>query len=832
MKAKHIMIAALCAAMNQSCDTRLEPTLYGDDPDAVNISASVACQHVKSNPNGTGEELRVFNVKDVIGVITPDLAAQYEKTGTKWAPTDKYYFRWNTSPVSFKAYYPIGNNVDCENFTIRTNQYSAVNFVSCDYMTGEAKDKYREDVAITMYRRNAKVVITLEGVDEGKKVQAFKIGTYHKVADGVPTGLTTVSPFVTLSEGKTAGENGTVYTAIVIPGPADADARFVTFNYDGKDMVRKSLPAFQEGCQYEYVLTISGDTFSLNTPVVKSWTEGFGMDVLPEEEQPQEPDQPQEPEQPDQPDQPSRITDYFLTPSGAGEKTGIDWENAMGMGELRGLLRTNTPENGALLDEVTFHCAGGKYIVVDEQDSKRLKVNFGEFGDAVNITFLGGYNPTSTGKDLSDRNITSYVTNFTGDFNDNGSLDADDTGIMCLDSYAYFTFDGFTFSNAYGISKWRQGAFVLNTDNTLELVLNNCRFSNLKSCDNQTDGMGAALFVMSNSTVKATACTFENCLSAVKGGAICVNAGSGKVDLSGCAFTSCVSAAGGAVAMTNGGEMNISGCTFDGCKTTTDHGAAIYLTATSPVLKIDNSVFKNGNPTKRAGAIYQDSKSVIFMNACSFFNNKTNDRWGTAIQANSNMLMNNCTFGENSGGGNIINGGGNWLIANTTAISASPGGLDARNTAFRYTGSGVFTVVNTIALFTHSEANMGGIYSETKTVDSFGYNAYDKATNFTAIANSDNPGQTMTTLGLVWNDGGYYSWNGPLADMSKAKLSDVETAIKTGCQVEYGKFSDLGQSFYDWLQEIGDGRNPLAYDQIGNARNAESMWPGAYENNN
>ena len=855
MKMRYIIMAVVSATMVYACDTRLEPTLWGNDPEAVNISASVACQHVKSNPNGTGEDLRVFNVNDVIGVVTPDLEVQYEKVGSKWAPTDKYYFRWNNDPVTFRAWYPIGNNVDCDNFTIRTNQYSIVNLVACDYMTGEAKDMYREDVNITMYRRNAKIVIKLEGVEDGKKVQAFKIGTYHKVADGSPVGLTTVSPYVTLAEGKTTGENGTVYTAIVIPGPADAAAKFVTFNYYGTDMVKTSLPAFQEGCQYEYTLTLSGTSFSLSTPVVRSWTDGFEMTELPEEEQPQEPEQPDVPQDPEEPEQPQKVVDYFVTPSGAGEKTGLDWENAMGMAELRALLRTNTPEIGTVLDDVTFHCAGGKYIVVDEQDSKRLKVNFGEVGEPVNVSFIGGYNPASTGVDKFDRNVQTYVTNFTGDYNDNNALDADDTGIMCLDSYAYFTFDGFTFSNAYGPSKWRQGAFVMNTDNSLELVLNNCRFVNLKSCDNSTDGKGAALFVMGNSIVKATDCTFNNCVSQSNGGAIAVdnasgivelngcqftgctssngmggaigmNAG-GKVNVSGCTFTACSALSGGAVVMNSGGEMSVTNSTFDACTATNEHGAAIKLTQSSPLMKLNGCVFKNGDPKKRAGAIYQDSKSILFMNGCSFYGNKTNDNWGSSIVSLAHMYMNNCTFGEDLKGGQLINGAGNWCIVNTTAVSVNDGANELRNTAFRYTGNGYLLVMNTIALYTNSANNKGGIYSETNSINSYGYNAYDKATNFTATT-SDLTGQTLSSLGLTWNTG-YYSWNGPSEEQPKATLAEVENAIKTGCPVAYGSYTNLGQTFYDWLQEIGDGKNPLAYDQLGNARNTSAMWPGAYE---
>jgi len=555
--------------------------------------------------------------------------------------------------------------------------------------------------------------------------------------------------------------------------------------------------------------------------------------------------------------------DLFLTPGGAGNKSGSDWGNAMGVAEFCNMISSDyhgnlTSEECAEIDGLTIHMAEGKYVLTTDTKN-RCKISFANYGKPCNVAVIGGYSSNSEGTDLSQRNPQLYITKFSGDRNNNNQVDVtEDSGIFSLDSWAYMNFDGVTFCHAGSMAnnQWRQGAFSLNSDSQkLELVLNNCKFEELTTLQGDK-GIGAALQIYGNSTVKASGCTFSNCKSYANGGAICLagntssvelqrcqftgctssngmggaigmNAG-GKVNVSGCTFTACSALSGGAVVMNNGGEMSVTNSTFDACSTTSEHGAAIKLTNTSPVLKLNVCVFKNGDPKQRAGAIFQDSKSVLFMNACSFFSNKTNATWGTAIQTNSNMLMSNCTFGENTGGGNIINGIGNWLIANTTAISSVSTGNEARNAAFRYTGSGVFTVVNTVALYTQSEANKGGIYSESKVVNSYGYNTYDKATNFTAIAN-DNPDQTMTSLGLVWNNGGYYSWNGPSADMSKAKLSDVETAIKTGCQVEYGKFSDLGQSFYDWLQEIGDGKNPLAYDQIGNARDVNAMWPGAYE---
>ena len=126
-----------------------------------------------------------------------------------------------------------------------------------------------------------------------------------------------------------------------------------------------------------------------------------------------------------------------------------------------------------------------------------------------------------------------------------------------------------------------------------------------------------------------------------------------------------------------------------------------------------------------------------------------------------------------------------------------------------------------------------GVYvnGEDRQFASKGYNLYNSVAgngSFAADA-SDKAGVSVSGLGLTWNAAGYYIWNGSVAGFTKAKLSDIENAVKTGCNKAAGVFTNLGLDFYNWLQSLESGRNPLAYDQAGNARDAAAMWPGAYE---
>ena len=110
MKLRYLAYAAAGLFLLAACETRKEQIFYADDADAVKISAVVGCDHTKSSPLATGEELRSFSANDVVCVFNEDLIAEYYKSNSGWKPTDRYYFRWNTAPVTFYAYYPVNKS--------------------------------------------------------------------------------------------------------------------------------------------------------------------------------------------------------------------------------------------------------------------------------------------------------------------------------------------------------------------------------------------------------------------------------------------------------------------------------------------------------------------------------------------------------------------------------------------------------------------------------------------------------------------------------------------------------------------------------------------------
>ena len=765
--------------MLAACETRKEQIYYDGDIDAVQISATVGCVHAKSNPLGTDDLLKSFNFNDVICVQTPDLVAEYYKAGTGWKPTDRYYFRWNNDPVTFQAYYPVVGGAGYDKFAVRPNQYSLENLVSSDYMTGVAENVYREKVEIVMHRRMAKLSFKIAGVEEGMKVQAFKVGSYSVYEEGQPSGNTTISPYISTPD-IAAGENGTVYTAVVIPGPAVSKSAFVTMSYKGANLKKTGIPAFEAGYSYEYTVTLSGSSMTLSEPVVSCWTEALASDNQPENPggEPDEPDTPDNPDVPDNPDDPdpdnpdtpdnpevpegpSLEGSLFVTPEGAGDKSGKSWDNAMGMAEFRPLISSDygakSADECAELDGITFHFMEGSYCATTSEKD-RLKIQFPNYGKACKITILGGYDSSSTGIDLTKRDITANVTEFTGDRNDNGKADSGDTGIFCIDAWCELTIDGCTFAHSYGKDRWKQKALLLNTDTSGALArvnVSNCIFHDLYDLDDSEakyEG-GAAIWLYNRSVATVHNCKFYDCHSTSRGGAI--RAGSGS--------------------------------------------------------------------------------SVLFVNNCTIYDNDIKDSWGNGVQiSDGTFCMNNSTIAKNDGKGAALNGGGNWLVVNSTIINAYVSGSEGSDMVVRNeskSANNAAVLMNSIVLFDGDNTAIH-INGDDRQLTSKGHNVYGtvggSTSNFITNA-ADKAGQTFAGFGLTWNNAGYYIWNGNVDGFTKATLSDIENVVKNDCNKTAEPFTNVGLEFYNWLQEVGGGRNPLACDQAGNARNTSEMWPGAYE---
>ncbi|WP_336533149.1 fimbrillin family protein, partial [Bacteroides acidifaciens] len=365
---KLIMAACLLTGV-AACDTDKDVAVYGEDSGAIQVEATINTAFTRSNPGATGEQQKQFNEGDELQLSCEDGYLNYVFSGGKWSPTDNYYLRWGTEPVTYSAFYPVINGASTANFILPTNQQRLENLANADYMTcivENATDDGSRILRLGMNRKMAKVIMTLADVSGQGKVQGVKIGSYQGYTNGEVVETTSlVSPFITVPEGGKAGQNGCSYTAIVTPGKAGTTATFVSLNYLGEDLVMPGIPELKPGKCYEFTLKVEDSVISVSEPVVSPWDSGTIQGGDAEELQ---------------------LAAYYVKEQPAGNATGMDWDNAMGVDALRNLLQTSSNStvsnaNAVKLDGKKIYVAAGSYEIAKENSG--VKVEYSGYSKQV-----------------------------------------------------------------------------------------------------------------------------------------------------------------------------------------------------------------------------------------------------------------------------------------------------------------------------------------------------------------------------------------------------------------------------------------------------------------
>lgn len=284
MKAtKYISIAAAIVAL-AACSNEEELTSYQTDPDAVRFAVSVGegIAISRSNPIDEDDTKRTtFNAGDV---VTISAAGQQPvnytlgSDGTSWTPEAGKYLTWDAASVTFSAYYP-GNTdgVSMTGFTLPAEQETEAKIQKADYMTvtkAVARPATgRELTALALERQTARIIVEIGGFGDqfagttDPKVSDVKINSAKKSL--AETAVTSVTPFAT-GEG---GVNST-YTALVIPGEANAAAEFITLKVGDTGLTVTGIPAAEAGHSYTYTLIVGKDAVSIASVTVNDWATG------------------------------------------------------------------------------------------------------------------------------------------------------------------------------------------------------------------------------------------------------------------------------------------------------------------------------------------------------------------------------------------------------------------------------------------------------------------------------------------------------------------------------------------------------------------------------
>ncbi len=454
MKSGKSIIMAVLAAMLafSSCEKEKVQLSHDSDERTVRIVPEIASPYTtKSNPVTQGKETE-FNDGDMIALLCGNRHVTFKLTSKGWVPTDNYYLRWGKAPVTYSAFYPATEkSTTFGNFELQSSQRTADRLAAADYMTCTVEDAVKTSdgsLRLKMERQMAKVSFTLSGIEGSARVQGFRVWTSTGFTEGQPNSdRMYISPYIAAAEGAVSGQNGTTYTAIVVPSAADDSKVFVTFNYNGKDITLTGVPELKKGFRYDMDINISGTIISIGSPSVAPWDEG--TTVIPGGDAEKVP-----------------LLPYFVKPVVSGTGDGLSWENAMGMAESLKMIKqkngtqAESDENADNVDDRDFYFIGGNYSV------ENIKVEYSGYGSRVNFRVHGGYDPASKGKDVSNRSAETV-------FDGSGSK-----RFLTLGNQTELTFDGITFANLKGNG---EGCIMLAAGGSGDARGNftNCKF---KSC--------------------------------------------------------------------------------------------------------------------------------------------------------------------------------------------------------------------------------------------------------------------------------------------------------------------------------------------------------------
>lgn len=581
MKITKLILAAYLLTSMAACDTDKNIAMYGEDSGAIRIEAAINTAFTRSNPGAAGDQQKQFNEGDEIQLSCEDGYLSYVLSEGKWIPTDNYYLRWGAEPVTYSAFYPVVSGASTANFILPTNQQRLENLAKADYMTctvENATDDGSRILRLGMNRKMAKVIMTLADVGGQGKVQGVKIGSYQGYTNGeVVSGTSLISPFITVPEGGKAGQNGCTYTAIVAPGKAGTTATFVSLNYLGEDLVLPGIPELKPAKCYEFTLKVEGSIISISEPIVSPWDSGTLPGGDAEELQ---------------------LAAYYVKEQPAGNATGMDWDNAMGVDALRNLLQTNgnsdiSNANAVKLDGKKIYVAAGSYEMAKENSG--VKIEYSGYSKQVEITIEGGYDPSSTGTDLTKRDISKHTTAFVR--NAGSGASATSNSLLVLGNQTNIIFDGCTFNGQYGLNDAGsvRAVFVAAGGGDATLQLNNCVIKNFnRGSDGGTDG-GAAVKV-SKGRVLLNDVEMVNNKATGRGGAITTTAANSFLFMNNCllhenyaptAWGTAIHAGNGYVCMNN---VTVLGTTATGGNSITVNGDAYFMLANTTI------VGNSGNP--------------------------------------------------------------------------------------------------------------------------------------------------------------------------------------------------------------------------------------------
>ena len=197
--------------------------------------------------------------------------ATYEYNEGTWDIYDESLLVWNSGENIFQAWHPVVEGASYTTFTLPTNQSEGV--ACADWMTATASYEVKpSDNTLSLYFEHqlAKVTVNLAFATqypEGEQaVSKFKFYTNEETQTAV-----------------TPCQNGTSYTAILLPGEYADGANFITLKMNDTDeftvlakttlseATEKSAINLVKGKQYTFNLTVGKALVEVSSVSVTAW---------------------------------------------------------------------------------------------------------------------------------------------------------------------------------------------------------------------------------------------------------------------------------------------------------------------------------------------------------------------------------------------------------------------------------------------------------------------------------------------------------------------------------------------------------------------------------
>ena len=442
-------------------------------------------------------------------------------------------------------------------------------------------------------------------------------------------------------------------------------------------------------------------------------------------------------------------SNLFVTPAGAGTKSGRSWDNAMGVSEFRDFVKQPVDGSGTMIlaesnykasrmDGITFHFAQGDYYITGEADAQ-VKVEFTGYPKQVEATFLGGYPSGLSGKTTTGRDAATYKTNFTGN---------KESAIFTFGNQVDFAFDGINFKDVKTSNSGLLAVYATagNTGD-LALAFSHCNFAD--NIQTNKDHTGAAVTI-GKGTATFDYCTFSG--NEARNGSALNSYPNSTVTVRNSTFSDNSTWNTSGAVQNAGGTLIVDDCLFENNQSGKDStmyaaGGAFHANADGGCTTTFNRCTFSGNRSKMGGAISMQYATVV-CNDCTFSGNTaykaegttphtvTGKKAGGAIYLSNNnadLTLNNCTFTGNTAsyacGGAIYSDKAKKLAINAgTSFSSNEaymgGGALFANTNFAVNGNSSSSVTFSNNKSTHyysQYCNGGAVYIEEGTTSTMDY---------------------------------------------------------------------------------------------------------------